>query len=304
MRFQRIAAYAAIYLVWGGSYLAVRVLVHAMPPVLAAGLRYSLAALLLLPVMLWKSSSFPHWKQIMHALWTGALMLGFGYGVVFWAEKRLSSWIAAVLISTTFLWTYLGESLVLRSTRFRLQMLLPMLLGLGGIPLLVGMNFSNTRISIPAVVCVLLGSIAWTCGSLAAKRFTMPDSHVQTTFLQLVAGGAILLIVSSFHEKLPTEAILGWRPLLALAYLVLAGSMLGMVVYHWLLENEPASQVASFAYVNPVVAMFLGILVAREHSSLWQLAGAGTILASIVLLWAMQVRNSTAPAEPADCTSG
>jgi len=304
MKFQRIAAYAAIYVVWGGSYLAVRVLVQAMPPLLAAGIRYSLAAFLLLPLVWWKSSPFPHWKQTVHALWTGALMLGVGYGVVFWAEKRLASWIAAVLISTTLLWTYLGESLVLRSTRFRLQMLLPLLLGMAGIPMLMGMDFTSKRISLPAVLCVLLGAVAWTCGSLAAKRLRMPDSPLQTALLQLTAGGGILLVAGLLREKFPQVVSLGWRPLVALAYLVLAGSVLGMAVYHWLLEHEPASQVATFSYVNPVVAMFLGLLLAGEHSSLWQMAGAVTVLASLVLLWAMQMRNSSGPAQPADCTSG
>src|ERR1700678_3284662 len=113
MGLKRISAYAAIYLLWGGAYLAVRVLVQALPPFLVAGIRYSLAALVLIPVILMRSEQAPTWRQFLNTFWTGAVMLTVGYGAVFWASRRLPSWVVAVLASTTFLWTYLGESLVL-----------------------------------------------------------------------------------------------------------------------------------------------------------------------------------------------
>jgi drug/metabolite transporter (DMT)-like permease len=289
---KRVSAYGAIYLLWGGAYLAVRVLVHVLPPFLIAGVRYSLAALFLVPVFLMRGARAPSWRQLVNACWTGVAMLGVGYGVVFWAEKRLPSWMAAVLMSTTFLWTYMGECLVLRSYRFRGRMLAPLLMGLAGMPWLVGGDLHADRISIFAVLAVLLGAFCWSAGSLAVKTIDLPRSYLQTTALQLASSGLILLCFSGAlgeWARLPAMAqILAWKPVMALAYLVFAASMVGMAAFHWLLAYEPVSLVATSAYVNPMVAMIVGIVVANERCSLSQLTGACAVLASIVAVWYFQ----------------
>jgi drug/metabolite transporter (DMT)-like permease len=293
---KRVSAYAAIYLLWGGAYLAVRVLVHVVPPFLVAGIRYSLAALLLVPVIRMRGARAPNWRQLLNAFWTGVVMLGVGYGVVFWAEKRLPSWVVAVLMSTTFLWTYMGECLVLRSYRFRGRMLAPLLMGLAGMPWLVGGDLHADRVSILAVLAVLLGAFCWSAGSLAVKRVDLPHSYLQTAALQLASSGLVLLCFSGAlgeWTRLPAMAqIFAWKPVMALAYLVFAASMLGMAAFHWLMTHEPASLVATSAYVNPMVAMMVGIVAANERCSLPQLGGACGVVASIVTIWYFQMPAS------------
>jgi drug/metabolite transporter (DMT)-like permease len=292
MGIKRLAAYAAIYLLWGGAYLAVRVLVLVLPPFLVAGLRYSLAALLLVPVILMRSDPAPTWRQLLNALWTGATMLSVGYGAVFWAEQRLPSWVVAVLVSTTFLWTYLGESLLLRSYRFQSRMLLPLFAGLAGMPLLVGGNSHRDTISVLAVLAVLLGALSWSAGSLAVKRIDMPRSYIQSAGFQLATSGLLLLCISGglgeWTGLPPMAQFLAWRPIAAMAYLVIAASVVAFSAFHWLIAREPAHLVATSTYVNPMVAMLLGIVAAHERYSPLQLTGALAVLSSIVMIWYLQ----------------
>jgi len=292
MGIKRIPAYAAIYLLWGGAYLAIRVLVQVLPPFLVAGIRYSLAALILIPVILMRSDRAPTWRQLLNTLWTGALMLTVGYGAVFWAARRLPSWVVAVLASTTFLWTYLGESLVLRSYRFQARMLLPLFTGLAGMPLLVGGNSHGDHVSMLAVLAVLLGAVSWSVGSLALKRINMPRSYIQTAGLQLATSGLLLLCLSAglgeWTQLPPMTQIIAWRPIVAMAYLVIAASVVAFSAFHWLIAREPAYLVATSTYVNPMVAMLLGIVAAHERYSPLQLVGALAVLSSIIMIWHLQ----------------
>ena len=292
MAIKRISAYAAIYLLWGGAYLAVRVLVEQFPPFLVAGLRYCLAALCLSPLILARGTRMPSRKQMQNAIWTGVLMLAAGYGVVFWAEQRLPSWLAAVLVSTSFLWTYLGECFVLRSHRFRAVMLTPLIAGLAGVPLLVDAGDRRGYISLLAAFGVLGGALCWAAGSLALKRIDLPGSLIQTACIQLGAAGIALIVVSGcageWKHAPALASFFAWRPLIAMACLAIGASVLSFVAFLWLLTQEPASLVATFTYVNPIVAMALGILAAHERFSSMQLIGALAVLGSVIAVWHMQ----------------
>jgi drug/metabolite transporter (DMT)-like permease len=225
-------------------------------------------------------------------------MLGAGYGVVFWAEKRLASWLVAVLLSTTFIWTYLGECLILRSRRLQARMLLPVVAGFAGMPFLMGGDFRRDRFSFVATLAVLLGAIFWSVGTLAVKRIDMPSSFIQTTGFQLASSGLLLIGLSGFlgeWQGLPgVTMIFAAKPIIAMAYLVIAASMLGFGAFNWLLAHEPPSLVATSAYVNPMVAMGLGIVAAHENFSLLQLMGACTVLISIIVIWYFQ-RSADSP---------
>jgi drug/metabolite transporter (DMT)-like permease len=292
MSIKRIPAYAAIYLLWGGAYLAVRILVREFPPFLVAGLRYCLAAVCLAPIALAQRAPAPSWRQSINAMWTGVLMLGAGYGVVFWAEQRLPSWLVAVLVSTSFLWTYLGECFLLRGYRFRAVMLAPLLAGLAGMPLLVQGGGYRGTVSILSAFAVLAGALCWAAGSLALKSIDMPRSPTHAAGIQLAAAGMILLGLSSglgeWSNAPALARFFAWQPLVAMVYLVVGASILAFVAFHWLLKREPASLVATSMYVNPMVAMILGIVAAHERSSPLQLAGAMAVLASVVAIWRMQ----------------
>jgi drug/metabolite transporter (DMT)-like permease len=296
MSIKRIFAYAAIYLLWGGAYLAVRVLVEVVPSFLAAGARYFLAALCLVPFIFLSRSQTPSLRQSWNAVWTGVLLLVAGYGVVFWAEKRLPSWMVAVLVSTTFLWTYLAECFVLRSFRFRRVMLVPLLAGSAGMPLVAGGALQRVGISLFPALAVLLGAFCWSAGSVSVKSIDMPRSTLHTVAIQLASSGILLLSLSAalgeWTEAPATARIIAWRPMTAMVYLVFGASLIGFGAFHWLLKHEPASMVATSSYVNPIVAMVLGMAAAHERSSLLQFAGAVAVLVSIIAVWFFQTPAS------------
>jgi drug/metabolite transporter (DMT)-like permease len=194
-----------------------------------------------------------------------------------------------VLISTTFLWTYLGECLVLRQRRFRGWELFAVLGGLAGVILLLGGTAVQNRRSLVAAFSIFISAMAWSAASLALKKIKMPRSSLQIAAVQLSAAGLLLLglsLVAGEWPRLPAAArMFAWKPLVAMLYLVVAGSVLAFTAFHWLMQHEPASLVATSTYVNPMVAMLLGIAVVHERCTPMQLAGAATVLASVGGIW-------------------
>jgi drug/metabolite transporter (DMT)-like permease len=294
MLIKRVSAYAAVYLLWGGSYLAVRLVVQVIPPMLAASIRYILSGLILLLLSLViKGSTLPSRRQILNSVLSGIAMFAFGYAVVFWAEIHLTSWLVAVLISTTSLWTYLGECLVLRTNCLRARVLIPLIMGMAGMPFLVGATFHRGQmLSAIAAGAVLVAAFVWSAGTLTLKAIELPSSPLQTAGLQLSSSGLLLLAISrALHEGAHLPSIgqmFSYQPLLGMTYLVLGGSVVGFTAFHWLLSHEPASLVSTAAYVNPIVAMMLGIGLVHERCSPMQIVGAATILASVILVWRAQ----------------
>ncbi len=291
MQIKRIGAFAAVYLLWGGSYLAIRLVVKAIPPMLAASARYTLSGLILLAISICiLRKPFARARQIAHCFLAGLLMVVVGYAVVFWSATRLSSWIVAVLVSTSFLWTYIGECFVLRTERMRAAVLVPLLAGLAGIPFLssAGMRYGRST-SMIAVVSVLAATTAWSAGALALKKIRLPACHLQTAGFQLAFAGIVLAGIScslgEWRRLDPARWIFDVKPILGMAYLVCGGSVIAFSAFHWLMQRESPHLVATFAYVNPVVAMMLGIGVAHERCSWMQLAVAAIILISVVLVW-------------------
>jgi drug/metabolite transporter (DMT)-like permease len=224
---------------------------------------------------------------------TGIAMTALGYSIVFWAATRLPSWTVAVLTATSFLWTYIGECLVLRSERPRLRMFFFLLMGLAGIPLVGGTALQRGHsISSFAAVSVVAGALSWSASSLAIKRIRLPESCWQTAGFQLATAGILLAGVSRAlgeWTRVPEMNItLGYQPLLGMTYLIFGGSVIAFGSFHWLMRRESPSLVATFAYANPIVAMALGIGFAGESCSVRQLIGAIAILLSVVLIWKTQ----------------
>ncbi|HEY9138019.1 MAG TPA: EamA family transporter [Terriglobus sp.] len=300
---KRIAAYAAVYLLWGGVYLVIRVLVVRLPPFFTAAARYSLGALCLLLVSFWRREALPNRRQTMDAAWTGVMMLAVGFGVVFWAERQLASWVVAVMASTSTVWTYLGETLLVRSRQFDGRLLTVLVAGLGGVVLCAGITSARGAGAWLAPAIVLLGAMCWAAGSLSVKHLDMPPSYIQSAMIQLGASGLMLMAVSflsgEWKQIPPWHELVTTRLLGAMAYLVVAASVLAFTAYHWLLQREPASMVATCTYVNPVVAMLLGIVVAGEAFSTEQLLGTAVILISVFTTWRLHAGAGSAVIEPA-----
>lgn len=306
MQIKRILAFTAIYLLWGGSYLAIRLVVHTIPPMLAASVRYLIAGLILLAISFGinrRSLGSP--RQIINCLLSGIVMIVFGYATVFWSAIRLPSWIVAILLSTSLLWTYAGESLVLRSEEVRATALVPLLAGLAGIPFLSTADTHESHfVSIAAVVGTLASALAWSAGTLALKRMRLPSCHFQRAGFQLGSAGVVLAgfscAVGEWKELPEARLIFSAKPLIGMLYLVVGGSVIAFSAFHWLMERESPHLVATFAYVNPIIAMMLGIGFAHERCSFTQLLAALAILMSVAVVWRYRASSTSDPQAPVE----
>jgi drug/metabolite transporter (DMT)-like permease len=205
------------------------------------------------------------------------------YSCVFWAETRIPSGIAAVLVATAPMWTSLLEVFVFKQMAWRWSLLAAILLGLGGVSVLAWTSGGGDLNIVPCLA-VLLSSVSWAAGSVLSKRLDLPSSMTLLAACEMMLGGGMLLILSLVIREVPPLPHFTVASSLALVYLIVAGSLLAFTAYVWLLSRLPATKVASYAYVNPVVALALGHLLGKEAFGLPALLGAALILCSVLLI--------------------
>src|SRR5437763_877139 len=291
-----IAAFAAIYLIWGSTYLGIRFAVETMPPFLMGGARFLTAGLLLYVWLRATGTPAPSPVNWCHAALASALMLGVGNGAVNWAEQRVSSGLAALIIAGTPLWFALFDWLRPGGTRPTLQTVLGIAVGFAGVLMLVGSR-SALRGGAPdftGVVALVCASVSWAIGSLYTKYSPKPESPMMVAAQQMVAGGIILALGGlAMGETLDTTRV-STRSLAAFVYLTFIGSLVGFSAYAWLLKATTPARVSTYAYVNPVIAVFLGWSFGGETLTGRMLAAAGVIVLGVVIITARR----TPPAEP------
>jgi len=275
-------AYAAIYVIWGSTYLAIRIAVGDIPPLLLMGVRCTAAGLLLLA---WSAArreraTAAQWR---HAAVAGALMIGVTYGALAWAEQRLTSGIAALLSATSPLWLTTMQWRHVR--RPRAWTILGLLLGLGGVALLVGAGIGGD-VNLKAAAVLIVGTLTWAAGSLYARPPRLPRSATLGAGMPLLVGGLLLLAVSIATREWARYDVgaVSRASLWALAYLIVFGSVVAFSAYEWLLRVAPASRVATHAYVNPLVAVALGWGVGAEPITPATGAAALVIAASVAMV--------------------
>jgi drug/metabolite transporter (DMT)-like permease len=296
---KKILAYAAVFLLWGASYSAIRIIVKVIPPFLAASIRYTAAGLILFLVAALRKKVKANPRQLLNCIWTGILLFTTMYAALFWAETILPSWVVAVLMSTVALWIYLGECLVLRTAHLNARMIAALMLGIIGILVLAVIRTTQqTSFGVAGIIVVLMGAAIWAGSSLALKEVDLPESMTLSAGLQLLSSGLSLfllawLIGGKLHVAKP-ELVLDRAVVGAMTFLVLGPSMLGFTSYYWLLQHEPASRVATSAFINPMVAMVLGIALQHEACSMQQLGGSAAILGSTAYIWFFQSVKETA----------
>jgi drug/metabolite transporter (DMT)-like permease len=288
------AGLGAVYLVWGSTYLAIRFAIESLPPFLMAGARFVVAGAILYA---WSRAtgaprpSLRHWRST--ALVGACLLLG-GNGGVVWAEQRVESGLAALLITVVPLWMVLIDWLRPGGRRPGWRVAAGLLLGFAGVALLVRPGATGGRID-PLGAAVLLGAaFSWAWGSLASKRLPLPASPLLTTGMEMLAGGGMLLLAALLAGEpaaFDPAAVTG-RSLLALGYLVVFGSFVGFTAYVWLLRVAPPALVGTYAYVNPVVAVLLGWAFAGEPLTGRTLLAAAVIVTGVAVI-------TTARCEPA-----
>jgi drug/metabolite transporter (DMT)-like permease len=280
------AAFATVYIVWGSTYLAIRFGVETIPPFLMAGTRHLSAGLLLYTWMRLRGGPRPQWRHWMSAAWIGGLLLLGGNGLVTWAEQRVPSGLAALIVSSVPIWMAVLEG-VEKKTRPGTPVIVGLLLGMAGIVLLVvpGRFGGNGHVDPLGAVALLTAALSWSFGSLYARRAKLPSSTLMATAMEMIAGGTLLGLVGlAFGEgaRLDVSAV-SLRSLLSLVYLIVFGSLLGFSAYIWILKVSTPARVSTYAYVNPIVAVLLGALFARESIT------ARVALAALVIVSAVAV---------------
>jgi drug/metabolite transporter (DMT)-like permease len=283
-----IAAFAAVYLVWGSTYLGIRFAIETIPPLLMAGVRFLTAGTLLYGWARLRGGEKPrpeHWRS---AAMIGALLLLGGNGAVTYSEQLIPSGIAALLVAVVPLWMVLIDWLRPGGARPTVQIGIGLLLGLAGIALLVGPEslMGGDRINLLGAGIVLVGSMSWAAGSILSRHVSVPSRPLLATGIQMLCGGGLLIVAGlAMGEASRLElAAVSTKSIVALLYLILIGALVGYSAYIWLLRASTPARVSTYAYVNPVVAVLLGWLLAGEELSLRVAAAAAVIVGGVALI--------------------
>src|SRR4051794_26664074 len=291
--FKTVLAFTAIYIVWGSTFFAIRVLVETVPVFLAAGLRFVSAGLLLYGWIRLRGHARLSRLEWKNALLLGALLFLIPYGGLFWAETTLPSGVASVLVATIPLWTVFVEAMVFKAQRLHAVQLAAIALGFAGVVIVAtGGDRSGGRFALLPCLALMGSTISWSLGSVISKRLTLPESKAMSSGAQMLTGGVLLLVFSLLGGEFRPAPHLNYRAALALIYLITAGSIAGFTAYTWLLGRMPATTVASYAYVNPVVALLLGHVFGGEAISRQTSLGSAVIVASVILLLRVQQTRS------------
>ncbi len=285
---QIVLAFAAVYVLWGSTYLAIRIGDETIPPFLLAGLRHMTAGLLLLGWLRLRGAPAAeprHWRS---AAIIGGLMLLGGNGLVTWAERRVPSGLAALIVASVPIWMTLLHGLQTR-TRPHGILILGLALCVAGLAFLVlptGAGIAANPIDGLGAAALLAAALFWAIGSLYSRTAALPSSTLLATAMEMVCGGAILLTTSALAGEWRTFSLaaLSSRSVLALAYLIVAGSLLGFTAYVFLLSATTPARVSTYAFVNPVVAVFLGWAIAGEAVTVRTALSALLIVGAVAII--------------------
>lgn len=281
-----IFAFAAIYLIWGSTYLAIRVAVETMPPFLMAGVRFMVAGAILYSWLALKGRAQATPRQWRDNLFIGALLLAGGNGFVVWAEQKIPSGMTTLIISISPLFMVLLDWMRPHGVRPTWATFLGLALGFGGLVLLIGGGQSGgASLDLWRCAGLMLSSICWSVGSLYSRYVRNPADPMTAATLQMLLGGALMILIalardetSDFHlADLTLHSVLAW------SYLVAAGSLVAFPCYVYLLKHSTPARASTYAYVNPVVAVFLGWLVLHEPVS------GRTFIASVIIIAAVAI---------------
>ena len=294
-----LLAFSFIYFAWGSTFLAIRVGVHEVPPLLFAALRFLIAGLALYVWTVARGEKLPKWRE-----WGSVIVLAFlifviDYGFLFWAEKRVPSGLAAVMMATIPAFTALAEISFLRTQKMTIRLATALLIGIAGVAVLTSrsLGLGGAPIDGAGAVGLLIGSVSWSVASVLTRRLPLPASKIVSSGAQMMVGGIMLTgaaaSVGEFRDFHPsTVSVDAW---MALLYLIIVGSVVGFTVYLWLIHHESPTKVGTYAYVNPVVAVLLGYFLGGEELGSRTVLGALFVLISVLVI--TTARSAAAPLE-------
>ncbi len=295
-----VAAFAAVYLIWGSTYLAIRIAIETIPPLLMAGVRFIFAGAILYVWLRFTGEIKPTFAQWRSATLIGALLLLIGNGGVTWAEQTVPSGIAALVVATTPLWMVVLDWVWYGTKRPSSTTMIGVGLGLTGMMVLIGPSqVSGEQFDALGLAALFLATVAWAAGSLHSRKVDLPKSPFMSTAMQMLCGGGLLLLAGLLSGETTafSPSAISTRSVVALIYLVIFGALIAFTAYVWLLRVTTPARVSTYAYVNPVIALVLGWAFAGEGLSPRAALAAAIIVAAVVLIIAHRAK-ATSKAEP------
>lgn len=303
-----LLAFAIIYFVWGSTFLAIRVGVREVPPLLLAGMRFFSAGIVLYAWMRMKGTPSPSFREWKGAALLATLIFVCDYGLLFWAEKRVPSGIAAVMLATIPVFMAVSEILILRTQRLTGRLAIALLVGLLGVAVLMSraLSFGEAPIDTAGAGALLIAAVSWSVAASLTRRLPLPAEKVMSSGAQMLAGGVFLFVAAAafgefrgFHVEAVSRG--AW---LALLWLIVAGSIVGFTAYVWLLHYESPTKVGTYAYVNPVVAVIVGYFLGGEAIGPRTVAGTLLVLVSVIVITTtpkkVELKALSEGAEPAE----
>ena len=286
-----LLAFATIYFVWGSTFLAIRIGVQEVPPFLLAGLRFGIAGLALYGWTRASGTPAPSRREWLGVSALGALIFVFDYGSLFWAEQRVPSGIAAVVLATVPVFIAVLDIAVLRTQRLTIRLAAALAIGVAGVAVLMNNSLSlgDAPVDRPGAAALLVAALTWSVATILTRRLKLPASKSMSAAAQMLVGGLLLFLIAgvcgefrNFHV-----AAVSTRAWFGLFYLITAGSIAAFTAYIWLLHYESPTKVGTYAYVNPVVAVALGYFCGDETFGLRTLFGTLSVLVSVVIITTM-----------------
>jgi drug/metabolite transporter (DMT)-like permease len=295
-----LLAFGIIYFVWGSTFFAIRVGVHEAPPLVFAALRFVVAGAAMYAWLTARGERAPTMRQ-----WGSASILAFlifvcDYGLLFWAEQRVPSGIAAVVLATIPVFIALAEILFLKTQRLTVRLGVALLIGVGGVAALTShsLKLGGAPVETAGAIALIVASVSWAIATVISRRLALPESKTMSAAAQMLAGGVMLVVCAAvagqwkeFHPATYSRGV--W---FALAYLIVAGSIIGFTAYVWLIHRESPTKVGTYAYVNPVVAVVVGYFLGGEPLGLRTILGTLLVLVSVVLITMGGAQKSVATA--------
>jgi drug/metabolite transporter (DMT)-like permease len=301
---QVLLAFAIIYFVWGSTFLAIRVGVREVPPFLLAGVRFLVAGIVLYAWMRAKGTPSPAVREWRAASLLAVLIFVFDYGFLFWAEKRVPSGIAAVMMATIPVFMALSEIVIMKTQRLSARLAMALLIGIGGVTVLVSrtLSFGEVPIDTAGACALIVAAISWSLASALTRKLPLPAAKAMSSAAQMLTGGILLTLTAAllgefrgFHIQAVSRA--AW---LALAYLIVAGSIVAFTAYVWLIHHESPTKVGTYAYVNPVVAVLVGYFLGGEAIGPRTILGTVLVLVSVIVITTTPSKKSETDARSSE----
>jgi drug/metabolite transporter (DMT)-like permease len=295
-KWKTLACFAIIYFVWGSTYLAIRVGVRDVPPLILAAMRFFTAGLVLYVWMRARGTRSPSMREWRSAALLGVVIFLFDYGLLFWSETRVPSGIAAVMLATIPAMMALCEILILRTQRLTARLIVGLLVGLAGVGVLMlpSLKLGGAPVDKVGAVALIFASASWSIASVLTRKLPLPESKVMSSGAQMLCGGAALGLAAVAFGEFRGFAVtsVSRETWLALAYLTVAGSIVGFTAYVWLLHYESPTKVGTYAYVNPIVAVFVGYFLGGEALSARTMVGTACVLIGVLVITTLGAKKT------------